>query len=225
MYTGIIALESTTLADKVESMLLTYIRQNKLVPGDSLPKEEELAERLHVSRQIVREGVSRLKALELVESRKKRGMIIKSPCVLTGIRKIAEADLFSSRDWKELMEMRIALELGMCDMIYTRKTPDQLAGLMAASGIPDSSMQPFEIEIEFHVKLMEITGNRVASQLRQILSRALRPIYPKELLPYKVANSPTHCEICKVLEAGSMEEFHSILREHFQPYLKMFDSR
>ena len=62
-----------TLAENVERQLLDYIRHERLTPGAPLPKEEELAERLGISRHIVREGLSRLKALGLVESRKKRG--------------------------------------------------------------------------------------------------------------------------------------------------------
>ena len=68
------ALRSQTLADGVENSLLEYIRGNNMQIGDTLPKEEDLAESLGVSRHIVREGISRLKALGLVESRKKRGM-------------------------------------------------------------------------------------------------------------------------------------------------------
>ena len=222
---GLVALQSTTLADKVESMLLAYIRRHNLSPGDSLPKEEELAARLQVSRQIIREGISRLKALDLVESRKKRGMVIKPPCMLAGVNKLADADLFSARDWRELMEMRIALELGMCDMIHSRKTATGLAALRLAVGIPDSSVQRLEKEIEFHVKLMEISGNRVVSQFRKILIQSFKPIYPKELLPGHSGSTPTHSEICDTLEQGSCEAFYVIMRKHFQPYLTLLNSK
>ena len=72
-------IKTITLADGVENRLLAYIRQAQIVPGDLLPGEEQLADDLNVSRHIVREGISRLKALGLVESRKKRGIVLKRP--------------------------------------------------------------------------------------------------------------------------------------------------
>ena len=54
------ALRSQTLADGVENSLLEYIRGNNMQIGDTLPKEEDLAESLGASRHIGRGGVSRL---------------------------------------------------------------------------------------------------------------------------------------------------------------------
>ena len=62
---------ASTLADGVEESLLEYIRSSGLTAGDALPKEEELAARMRVSRHIVREGISRLKTLGMVESRRR----------------------------------------------------------------------------------------------------------------------------------------------------------
>ena len=123
------ALRSQTLADGVENSLLEYIRGNNMQIGDTLPKEEDLAESLGVSRHIVREGISRLKALGLVESRKKRGMVMKRPCAFEGMRKLTEVNLFQKQDRKELIEMRVALEIGMTDFIYAHKTPERIAAL------------------------------------------------------------------------------------------------
>ena len=106
-------LSSATQADGVETSLLDYIRRSGLAPGDLLPKEAELAEQLKVSRHIVREGISRLKTLGLVESRKRKGMILMRPNVFTGVSKLAEAKLFSESECKDFIQMRVFMELGM----------------------------------------------------------------------------------------------------------------
>ncbi|MBE6366209.1 MAG: FadR family transcriptional regulator, partial [Lentisphaerae bacterium] len=67
---------STTLADGIENSILTFIREKTLQPGDLLPREEEIADYLNVSRLSVREGLGRLKALGLVEPRKRRGTVL-----------------------------------------------------------------------------------------------------------------------------------------------------
>jgi GntR family transcriptional repressor for pyruvate dehydrogenase complex len=54
------------------------IRDGKLKPGDKLPPERILAERLGVSRPSVREGIVALEILGLVDSRGGKGNIIKN---------------------------------------------------------------------------------------------------------------------------------------------------
>lgn len=217
-------LQSITLADNVENRLLEYMKSASLSPGDLLPREEDLAEDLKVSRHIVREGVSRLKALGLVESRKKRGMVMKRPNAFTGLKKIAEANLFSIQDRHEFMEVRVALELGMCDFVFSRRTPEKLAELRKVAGQPDSSVQKYSTEIDFHSCLMAIGGNQIASQFRTILVNVFRPVYETRTTNAKDLTTPTHHQICDILEWGRLEDFHAILRKHFEPYLKLAES-
>lgn len=212
-------LQTVTLADGVENRLLEYMRQASLTAGDPLPKEEELASHLNVSRHIVREGVSRLKALGLIESRKKRGMVMKRPSAFTGLLKLAEADLFDLREREEFMELRVALELGMCDFIFARKIPEKLVNLRKVAGLPDSTVQKFATEVDFHTCLMEIGGNRIASQFREILANVFKPVYEGKAHINKALKTSTHHEICDVLEHGTFEEFQAVMRKHFEPYL------
>ncbi len=217
-------LQFTTLADSVENRLLKYMKSASLNPGDLLPREEDLAVHMKVSRHIVREGVSRLKALGLVESRKKRGMVMKHPNAFAGLEKIAGANLFSIRDQREFMEVRVALELGMCDYIFSRKTPEKLADLRHVAGRPDSSVQKYSTEIDFHSCLMAIGGNQIASQFRSILVNVFKPVYENRAKSSRKLQTPTHHQICDILERGTLEEFHAILRKHFAPYLTLSEN-
>jgi len=71
-----------TMADIVELRLREFFKKKSFKPGDALPKEMELVEALGVSRNVVREALSRLRMLGLVETKKKRGMILARPDVL-----------------------------------------------------------------------------------------------------------------------------------------------
>jgi len=68
-----------TMADIVEIRLREFLKKKSFKPGDALPKELELAESLGVSRNVVREALSRLRMLGMVETKKKRGMILSRP--------------------------------------------------------------------------------------------------------------------------------------------------
>ena len=56
------------LSDQVAEQLSAEIKQGRLAPGDKLPTEAALVTRFAVSRTVVREALSRLKSLQLVDS-------------------------------------------------------------------------------------------------------------------------------------------------------------
>ena len=64
-----------TLVDHVEDRVLSYLSEHDFKLGDKLPSEHELAVSLGVTRSVVREALSRLKMLGIVESRTRRGMV------------------------------------------------------------------------------------------------------------------------------------------------------
>ena len=208
-------LRSTTLADGVEDSLLAYIRRSNLTPGDLLPKEEELAEQLKVSRHIVREGVSRLKSLGLVESRKHKGMILTRPNVFAGVSKLAEAKLFSETECREFMQIRVYMELGMAETIFLRKTPENLEELRALAG-KRGKHPTMEEEIAFHSKLVSIGGNTMGGEFLKILTTAFKYIFEKG----RGKNiTPFHLDLCDALEGDSWEMFYQTMKAHFKAYI------
>lgn len=68
-------LSTTTLADQVEEKIIEYIKENHLTPGDSLPNEMQFSEMLGISRNVVREAMSRLRMLGLIQSRTKEELL------------------------------------------------------------------------------------------------------------------------------------------------------
>jgi len=210
-------LRTVTLADGVENRLLKYIQSSGLTVGDLLPKEEELAEQLSVSRHIVREGVSRLKTLGLIESRKRKGMTLCRPDAFASVKKLAEAKLFTESECREFMELRVAMELGMVDFIYKRKTPESMKKLTEAISTPEECQVHLEQEILFHQRLFAISGNSIANQFCVILNNAFKLM---NYQPIGKRKTPSHKEIWKALDSGSIEDFRSIMLDHFKPYIK-----
>ncbi|MBQ9502531.1 MAG: FadR family transcriptional regulator [Lentisphaeria bacterium] len=208
-----------TLAEVVEKQLLDYIRQGGLQAGDLLPKEEELAAALEVSRHIVREGISRLKVLGIVEARKHRGTVIVHPEAFDGLKKVADMNLLTPEECREFMEMRVALELGMAHFIYLRKTPEAIAGLRKLAGEQGEYIHEFGAELAFHSALLAISGNSMAGKFRELIYNAFYPIYAGRKLQDSPACTVTHCEICDALEKGTFEEFQQKMCMHFVLYL------
>ena len=69
---GIKPIENMTQVDRIEMNLHDYFRNENFLPGDSIPKEIELAEAMGVSRTAMREALTRFKTLGIIESKKNR---------------------------------------------------------------------------------------------------------------------------------------------------------
>lgn len=214
---------SMTLADAVEKKIYEYITAHKMTPGDPLPKEEELAKLMNVSRNIVREALSRLRMLGLVETRKKKGMTIAQPDAFIGLEKMVTTGVMSDEYLKDLLDMRIILELGMSDYVFNNKTEKDIKELEAIiAGETSKKITASElnqIEIAFHSKLYEMSGNGVLKRLQNILKPFFQSISKKPRKEVTVSALPEHKDICRVLKNGSAEEFREIMNRHLSVYI------
>jgi GntR family transcriptional repressor for pyruvate dehydrogenase complex len=64
------------LSDQVAQQLAAQIHAGRLEAGEKLPPEARLVEQFQVSRTVLREAVSRLKSLGLVDSRQGSGVYV-----------------------------------------------------------------------------------------------------------------------------------------------------
>jgi DNA-binding FadR family transcriptional regulator len=92
------AVKAVTLVDQVEEQILNYIVKEKLVSGSEIPPELVLAENLNVGRNVVREALSRLRMLGIVESRKHKGMVVREPDVMKVHNGVMSGDYLSGSD-------------------------------------------------------------------------------------------------------------------------------
>jgi len=116
------SLLTTTLVDQVHEQIMDYIKENKLVPGSSLPNEVQFAEMLGTSRNVVREALSRLKMIGLIESRTRRGMILKEFSIMDSLKRGFDPIFLTENALLDLLGLRVALELGISDDIFENIT-------------------------------------------------------------------------------------------------------
>src|SRR2546430_13558888 len=89
-----------TLHEQVMVQLAAYIRGGKLKPGDRLPPERELAERMHVSRATIREALRVMQLQSLIVSRHGSGTYLaegKAASLARAVTQFALHDIFEAR--------------------------------------------------------------------------------------------------------------------------------
>jgi len=156
--------KSTTLVDWVESRIIKEIRDNQLESGAEMLNEKELSEKYDVGRNVVREALSRLRMLGIIESRKKRGIVISQPNVMFSFKKVINPFMLSKATILDLLGMRVSLEIGCARMIIHNLTDQDIEDLkviVAKESAIDSLKVDIEMERAFHSKLYAISKNKV----------------------------------------------------------------
>ena len=97
--------------------------------GDPIPNEVELSTALGVARSVLREALSRLKMMGMIESRTRRGMILAEPSILGGMKRAIDPRILSKNSLLDLLGFRVALEIGISSDIFRRITPKDISEL------------------------------------------------------------------------------------------------
>jgi GntR family transcriptional regulator, transcriptional repressor for pyruvate dehydrogenase complex len=213
-------ISKATMTDLVEQSLQTYFKERSLKPGDPLPKEIELVEAMGVSRNIIREALSRLKMLGMIESRKKRGMVMARPDVLGSLEKVMNPLLIDDTILKDIFELRLVIEVGLGDILFSRKTDKDLKELeaIAKKQIKDKP-HTFRIknEIDFHGKLYEMTGNDTLKRFQNMLLPIFGYVIVQEKKEHR-SGSVTHIDLVNILKNGTREQFRQGMYDHLKPH-------
>jgi DNA-binding FadR family transcriptional regulator len=216
------AIDTTSLVDKVENSLVEFLQQKKLKVGDSIPKELELSEILGVSRTVVREALTRLRLMGLIESKKKKGSVITSPDLFGIMSKSMNPHILDQETLREIFEIRLVLEIGMADFLFHNITKEDIIELkkIVAKEPPVTDHHLFNIghEIAFHGKLYEITGNETLKKFQKMLLPVFDYVHNNGLLKKQpfLKTFLSHRGLVDILEKGTPAEFRKGMRNHLE---------
>ena len=167
------------VTDVAIDAILGMIASGTLSAGDKLPKEKDLAARLGLSRNSLREAVRALTVLRVLRARQGDGTYVTSlqPQLLTQPVSLV-ADIMSERAVLDVYQVRRILEAEATLFASVRMTDADIATLrelldtLAAA----SSFEDFiAADAAFHDRIAVASGNQVlASLLRNLSSRTMR---------------------------------------------------
>ena len=215
-------IDTSSLVDKVEASIVQLLQEQKLTVGDSIPKEMELAVLLGVSRTVIREALTRLRIMGLIESKKKRGSVITSPDLFGMMSKSMNPHILDQDTLKEIFEIRLVLEIGMADFLFHRVTKEDIAELrnIVSNEPPATQYHLFNIEheIAFHGKLYEISGNSTMKKFQKMLLPVFDYVHNSGLLKKKpmLKTFVSHKGLVDILEDGDPGQFRSAMRNHLE---------
>jgi GntR family transcriptional repressor for pyruvate dehydrogenase complex len=162
------------LTDEAIERIKEMIVSGELRPGDRLPKEADLAERLGLSRNSLREAVRALSLIRILDVRQGDGTYVTSlqPEVLLDTVGFV-LDFHRDDSVLHLLEVRRILEPAATAIAATRMTDDQLAELgrlVDPVGAAIDLNALIAADLEFHRLIAVGSGNPVLASLMESLS-------------------------------------------------------
>lgn len=218
-----------TLVDQIEDALINYFETNGYKPGDIIPSETELANALQVGRPVLREALSRFKMCGMITCRTKRGSVLSEPSLFGGMRHYSNPRLMNDSTLLDILEFRIALEIGISNTIFQNITEADIRDLKdilkVEVVIGDNKYSPIS-EFQFHAKLYEITGNKIIQDFQTLIHPILdfvknkyKDIFNTSDKEFTQQERVTHYDLLNLLINKDIDGYKKAIENHFSPYI------
>jgi DNA-binding GntR family transcriptional regulator len=203
------------LREGVYEALLELIITRALQPGQHLV-ESELATRLGISRQPVREALQRLSTEGWVDLRPAHGAFVHSPTE-------EEAD--------QLLAVRSLLEAESARLAAANMTPKAVTGLREICERGVSALAADEVDAvvaanaELHSAIVELSGNKVLAELAAQVDRRVRWYYTPVARQRGPESWTEHAALIDALAEHDGEQAAQIMREHTEHTRRSYHRR
>jgi DNA-binding FadR family transcriptional regulator len=171
--------DATSLTEQMADRLGARIASGAIAAGAKLPSESELVAEFGVSRTVVREAISQLRARGLVSTQRGIGTFAHARPPGQVEFPVARVDPAALAEVLALLELRISLETEAAALAAQRRSDDQVRRMEAvletisrsATGGSDAADAVFE----FHLGVAESSGNHFFLDLMRHLGRSIIP--------------------------------------------------
>ena len=164
------------LSDRVAEALAAEIQAERLAPGDRLPTETALSAQFAVSRTVVREAVSRLKSLGMVEPRQGSGVYVRDagiPPLAFDVQRAVSLEAVV-----QMAEVRRALEAEVAALAARRRTQTDLERIRQSIAALDAAVAAggdgVLQDVAFHRSIADAARNPFLLDTLHYLSRLLQ---------------------------------------------------
>lgn len=149
--------------DQAAEEIKQYIVGHHLAPGDRLPTEQQLAEKLGISRLSVREATKSLEFLGIIEAKTGVGLTVGRIDMGRVTQHLGFHPGLLDADPIQLIDTRLILEVGVLPHVVKRMRKDEfiehrLRALVDQFRLAKNVKSWIAIDIEFHQSLIEASG-------------------------------------------------------------------
>lgn len=217
--------QKADLSAQIATAIRDAIVEGRMITGERLPSEAELAEQFNVSRPTVREALKRLAAQSLIRTQRGAfgGAFVNRLSYEEAYgQQITTSTLLLSMNgvsFETACEARYALERACTPLAAARRTPDHLATMRAEihrQGQPGLSDESFcASDVTFHRALVDAAGNPVLSYQLAGAVEAMQPLM--NMITFTARSREAivtfHTRIADAIETGDSATAETALEE------------
>lgn len=218
-------------ADEIIFQIRKLISDGVLSPGDKLPSERDMAERLGVGRGQLREAIKKLEFYGILKTLPQSGTVVASLGVKALEGLIANILDLDKDDYRALMETRIILEINAARLAAERATEQDKAGLEQSfqemKMLAEQGQSNMEEDHLFHLKVAECSKNAVLRSLIGLITPDVISVSSKQNTCRDGRTHNALDEHRKILEAiveGDPDKAEASMAFHMDMSRKQFNT-
>lgn len=171
-------IQQQKIYEQIVEQIKVMISEGNLKPGDRLPAERVLAENLNVSRASLREALSALHLLGLLEIKSGEGTYIKQSDVNSIIQPLALLLMMERDTIFEILEVRKGLEVEAAGLAAMHATDDDIRNMMEIIEEMEKALQTSNLgevaDWKLHFAIAQASRNSLLLRFMNTISDTMR---------------------------------------------------
>jgi len=219
---------------QIVNQIRDLIAEGKLKKGDKLPPERTLAQQFGASRAVIREALSALEVLGIIECRRGQGDFIKVDATEASINSEVMRELLQEHSPREIFEARVELEPSLAGLAAENATDKdilrlerQLRKLNAvgreAETNPDLIDDYMEEDRKFHLEVARAAHNSVLFDVSASVNLMMKETRWKALKRKNIEKEGNirqfeieHTAIFEAIRDRKSDAARAIIRQHIE---------
>ncbi|MCA8985508.1 MAG: GntR family transcriptional regulator [Planctomycetaceae bacterium] len=209
------------MRDQVSEQIKQLIVQEKLMPGDRLPTETQLAETFGISRLSLREATKTLEFLGIIESKTGVGLTVGRLDMGRLTSHLGFHSGLIDADPQQLIDSRVIIETGVLPHVVSRMADDpsvvrEFQELVDQFRSARSVKAAIGIDIQFHQLLVETSGLQPIIAFNELLAVFFQRFYDAIKKVDLQVGIEHHQRLVDLLAAGNLDAAIADLRVHIE---------
>lgn len=216
------AVVNTSSVENIINQLLQAIYNEKLNPGEQLPSERLLAEQFRVSRPVLREAISALSFLGIIQRKQGKGNLIADNFNRAILNNSFKYMIISKeKEIEDLLEARKTIECKLIRLAALEKTDHFLQKMeeqiYEISKCKDTDFRRVQLDLEFHFTIGKAANSTVLHNLQIAIGDRVMDIMKVGVYLYPVANTVLeHKMIYEAIRDSNPERAENLMEKHIE---------
>ena len=210
--------------EEIADQIIQRVKNGELAPGDSLESVDKTAKYYGVSNSTVREALSGLRAMGLVETRQGEGTFITHFNASAFTLPVTTALAMQKEDIKELLAVRSMLEIGTASLAAEYHQEEDIVklehSLQLMKDAEGEGKLGEQADLEFHLDIANATHNKIlinlTSSVSDITLEAMRET--RRVILYSEESTPKlydqHLRILEAIKSRDAKLAEKAMRDH-----------